>query len=121
MRTTNLFRFGILAFPTLVLTYQVNIYVEYESRFGAKVSGQLYLERKTYDKSFSDHGFTSSCTNGTSFLTLNHTGSECKDLHTYAGITTVIFEAGHSDSRPFDISMPGYDLSVCTKAHMDHD
>jgi hypothetical protein len=115
MRTTNLFQFGILALPTLALTYQVYIYVEYESRHGAKLSGQLYPDGRTHNKSFSNPGFVDSCSNSTSFLTLNRTGTECRDLHSYAGIATVIFEAGHSDSRHFDISMPGYDLSVCTR------
>jgi hypothetical protein len=121
MRTTNLFRFGILSFPTLALTYQVYIYVEHESRYGAKITGKMQPEGGTIDVSFNDQGYTDTCSNGTYLLTLDHTGTECRDLQTYARMTTVYFDAGHSDSRHFNISMPGYDLSVCTKAHVGHD
>jgi hypothetical protein len=120
MRTTNLFRFGILAFPTLALTQSLHIYVGYESRYGAKVTGKMQPDDGTIDVSFGDQGFAESCSNGTSLLTSNLTGTECRDLQTYAGMATVIFDPGRSDSRPFDISMPGYDLSVCTKAHAGH-
>lgn len=121
MRTTNLFRFGIIAFPTLALTYQVYIYVEYESRYGAKVTGKLNPDGETSHTSFDDHSYLDLCSNSTNFLTFNHTGTECRDLHTYAGIATINFDAGHSDPRHLDISMPGYDLSVRTKAHAGHE
>jgi hypothetical protein len=62
MRTTNLFRFGILAFPTLVLTYQVYIYVEHGSRYDAKITGKLHPNGETSNISFGDQGFTESCT-----------------------------------------------------------
>ena len=123
MRTTNLFRFGILAFPTLALTSLVYIYVDHDSRYGAKVTGKLDPGGETSDSSFEDYGYKETCTNGTDLLTRKIIGTECRDLHTYmyAYITTIIFDAGHSESRHYNISMPEYDLSVCTKAHVGHD
>jgi hypothetical protein len=117
MRTTNLFRFGILAFPTLALTSLVYIYVDNETRDGAKVTGKLDPEGETLDTFFGDQSYFKLCSNSTNFLTFNSTG---RDLQTFAGIATIIFDAGHSDPRHLDISMPGYDLSVRTKAHVGH-
>ena len=117
----NLFQIGMLAFPTFAQFSSVYIYVEHESKYGAKLTGKLQPDSETVDTSFNDYGYTDTCPNGTQLLTLNDTGTECRDRHTYARLTTVLFDARHSDSRQLNISMPGYDLSVCTKAHVGHD
>ena len=117
----NLFQIGMLAFSTLALTSSVYIYVDYDSRYSAKVIGELEPDGETSHISFGDQGFFELCSNGTNFLTFNRTGTECRDLQTYAGMATINFDAGHSDPRHLDISMPGYDLSVRFKAHVGHD
>jgi hypothetical protein len=116
----NLFQIGMLAFPTLAQTSTVFIHVEYESGYDAKLTGKLWSNGETSDISVGDQSLFDSCSNGTKFLTLNGDGTECKDLRTYAGLAPIYFDAVDRDSRHLNISMPGYDLSVCTKAHVGH-
>ena len=125
MRTANLLRIGMLTFPTLALTNEVYIYVDYESRYNATVNGKLLpTDGGESVVSFHDwNGFLPACTgpDDTALITLDKTGSGCKDLHPIAGITSVHFDAGHNDSRPLNISMPEYNLTVCTQAHVGFD
>jgi hypothetical protein len=120
MRTMNLFQIGMLAFPSLAQTSIVYIHVEYKSKYDAKLTGKLWPNGETSDISVGDQSLFDSCSNGTNFLTLNGIGTECKDLRTYAGLAPIYFDAADSDSQHLNISMPGYDLSVCTKAHVGH-
>ena len=113
----------MLAFLILALGIDVNIYVDYKSRIDAKVRGKLRSNAEKTDTFFGDpvYGFRNACSDGTTLLILDYDGTECRGLPTFAGITTFHFDAGivgQNETRDAQISVDGYDLSVCTDARV---
>jgi hypothetical protein len=118
MRTTNMLRISMLAFFTLGMTLEVFIAVEDKVKRNVKIRAKHNPNGHALDM-FYYGGYESGCTNGTSFITKNLTGTECGNLPIYPVITNLLFDKDSIDSRHLDISMPGYDLSVRSKTHLD--
>jgi hypothetical protein len=106
MRTTNMLRISMLAFFTLGMTLEVFVAVEDKVKRNVKIRAKHNPNGHALDM-FYYGGYE------------NLTGTECGNLPIYPVITNLLFDKDSIDSRHLDISMPGYDLSVRSKTHLD--